>query len=513
MYNITNKQKAISYMLQIEVDYEILKVAKIFIITIFTYYTTRKIMNKKITVEENNLSILIMNIIIIIIYCLLRDKIGLILDTIILIGLLAVIIAKNTNKNIGYTIICTAISLTINDILYFVSSAIIYIPSRALNISNVYTLFPFIILVYAIVLYLFLKIRKIKNGLDFLNTSVNNEYFEILFLNISAIILFSVILFVDCNINVTDKVGVSLIILAFIMFITILKSLKQYYKQKLLEQELEKIKQELVDKTKEVKDLEAENISISKKSHTLAHKQKSLEHKIEEMMNKTEISKEEAAEVRNRLKEIGKDLYKEKTTIELDKTGIEQVDDMLKYMQSECSKNKIDFELQLKGNIHYMTNNLITKEDLETLLADHIKNAIIAINHTDNINRSILVRLGKIDETYGLYIYDSGVEFKPETLENLGKKPSTTHADEGGTGMGFMNTFDTLRKCNASLIIEEYNEPNKDNYTKALLIKFDNKNEFKIKSYRQNKKQKFSKITWVIHKKWYNCGKQKRKWE
>ena len=157
-------------------------------------------------------------------------------------------------------------------------------------------------------------------------------------------------------------------------------------------------------------------------------------------------------------------------------------------MQSECKKNKIDFELQLKGNIHYMTNNLIAKQDLETLLADHIKNAIIAINHTDNINRSILVRLGKIDEVYGLYIYDSGTEFEQETLENLGKRPSTTHKDEGGTGMGFMNTFDTLRKCNASLIIEEYNEPSKDNYTKALIIKFDNKNEFKIKSYRQNEK-------------------------
>ena len=44
-------------------------------------------------------------------------------------------------------------------------------------------------------------------------------------------------------------------------------------------------------------------------------------------------------------------------------------------------------------------------------------------------------------------------------LEKLGKKPSTTHKDEGGTGMGFMNTFDTLRKCKASLTIEEFNKP------------------------------------------------------
>ena len=268
------------------------------------------------------------------------------------------------------------------------------------------------------------------------------------------------------------------------MFITIQKSLQLYYKQKLLVQELEETKKELANKKEELQNVEKENINISKKNHTLAHKQKSLEHKIEEMINKSEVSKEEAEELKRRLKEIGKDLYKEKETIELDKTGIPEIDDMMKYMQSECKKNKIEFEYQLKGNIYYMTNNLISKEDLETLLADHIKNAIIAINHTNNLNRSILVRLGKIDENYGLYIYDSGIEFKPEIFEKLGKEPSTTHPDEGGTGMGFMNTFDTLRKYNASLTIEEYDKPNKDNYTKVLIIKFDGKKEFKIKSYQ-----------------------------
>ena len=75
---------------------------------------------------------------------------------------------------------------------------------------------------------------------------------------------------------------------------------------------------------------------------------------------------------------------------------------------------------------------------------------------------------GKIDETYGLYIYDSGVEFEPETLKNLGKKPSTTHADKGGTGMGFMNTFDTLRQYKASMIIHEYGKPCLENFTKTL---------------------------------------------
>ena len=200
------------------------------------------------------------------------------------------------------------------------------------------------------------------------------------------------------------------------------------------------------------------------------------------------MSTGEAAEVRERLEKLNKEVYTEKEVMELDKTGISSIDDMLKYMQSECVKNKIDFILQIKGNIHYMVHNLVKEEELETLLADHIKDAIIAINHTDNANRSILVRLGNIDDIYSLYIYDSGVEFKPEVLENLGKKPCTTYENEGGTGMGFMNTFDTLRKHKASLIIEEINKPTEDNYTKAIIIKFDKKNEFKVKSYHEIEK-------------------------
>ena len=157
---------------------------------------------------------------------------------------------------------------------------------------------------------------------------------------------------------------------------------------------------------------------------------------------------------------------------------------MLKYMQAKCKKNNINFELQVKGNIHHMINKFIEKKDLEILLADHIKNAIIAINYSKNINKSILVKLGIIDGVYSVYFYDTGTEFNKETLLNLGKKPSTTHADNGGTGMGFLNTFDKLKKYKASITINEYGKPCEDNYTKYIAIKFDNKNEYQIHSYR-----------------------------
>lgn len=464
---------------------ELIKIIEMIGIAVLTYYINFKITNTKIKFSTKEACKILFIILFSTLCGSLKYKANYFMLIISLILIISLMFSKN---NIGRSVITTVISISINYVMLMIMIIVSFLLNKIIRISNDMINLFIILLGYAILLYNVFKIKKLKYGIPFLKKDIANTYIDILILNISGIILFSTSVLGNTRNERATNMSFGFGLFAIIMFITIQKSLQLYYKQKLLVQELEQTKQGLEEKTKEVEELEAENIKISKNAHTLTHKQKSLEYKIEEMMMKAEISKEEAAEVRDRLNGIAKDLYKEKTTIELDKTGIAEIDDMLKYMQSECKKNKIDFELQLKGNIHHMTNNLIEKKDLETLLADHIKNAIIAINHTDNINRSILVRLGKIEETYGLYIYDSGIEFGAETLENLGKKPSTTHADEGGTGMGFMNTFDTLRKCRASLIIEEYNEPSKDNYTKALLIKFDNKNEFKIKSYRQNEK-------------------------
>jgi len=456
-----------------------IKIIKTIFIILMSYYTNFKINNKNEKATIKNICIMI---VLSTICADVKYQSSHFISTMASILAITFLYSKEDIKS---GLLTTIISISINYMISVVSIIIAFGIAILMKISNNYINLIIIIITHYTILIMLLKLKKLKYGLSFLQKGKKNEYIDIFILNISVMILFSTIIYADSNVLEGRNGILGILLYVIIMFITIQKSLQLYYKQKLLEQELSKTKEELADKSKEIENLEKENIEISKKAHTLDHKQKSLSHKIDEMMMSTEISKEEVAEVKERLNEIGKDLYKEKTATELALTEIPEIDDMLKFMQSECSKNKIDFALQLKGNIHYMTNNLISKEDLETLLADHIKNAIIAINHTDNVNRSILVKIGKLDETYGLHIYDSGVEFERETLKNIGKKPSTTHKDEGGTGMGFMNTFDTLRKCQASLIIEEIDKPNKDNYTKALIIKFDNKNEFKIKSYRE----------------------------
>ncbi len=455
----------------------ILKTLKMFLLT---YYINFKIINRKITFNiKSNIYIIIIGII----SGIVRYDVNYMISNIILIIAVSILFSEN---NIGNSILTTIISLSINYIVGVISIVICFGISKITTIKGDYIKLIIMTVFHIILLYRILKIKKFRYGISFLKKSINDEYMDLLILNISITILFSAIVMFNTSNEVASIIGLEIIISAIIMFITIRKAIQLYYKQKLLIQELTETKKELIDKTREIKELEDENLSFSKKSHSLAHKQRALEYKIQQLLNKTEMSTEETIEVKEKIEKLKKEVYRQDEIIELDKTEVIEVDDMLKYMQSECNKNNIEFIFKLKGNIHYMTNNIISKDNLEILLADHIKNAIIAINHTDNINRSICVKLYEINKMCSLSILDSGVEFDTNILKNLGKKPSTAYKNEGGTGMGFMNTFDILRKYKASLKIEEYNKPSKDNYTKAIIIKFDKKNKFKIESYRQN---------------------------
>ena len=459
------------------------------IIVFLSQITIFKVMGDNRFFESKKILNYIELFIIIPIVLIVKYRINFFSSTLILIFLMSLISSNIVKKGIGYNIFLTTSSLAFNYIIYFMAVILEFIINfNIIKINNDIINFSIIMTIYIIIWLCIINTKKLKYGIDSLKNNSNNEYMELLILNISIGILYIGIVFYNKQFFVIKNIMCIFAIFSIIMFITIQKSLQLYYKQKMLIKELDETKEDLARAENKIKILEKENIEESKKRHTIIHKQKSIEYKLEEMLTKTEMSTEEAAEVRERLEKLNKEIYTEKEVMELDKTGINSIDDMLKYMQSECVKNKIDFTLQIKGNIHYMVHNLVKEEELETLLADHIKDAIIAINHTDNANRSILVRLGNIDDIYSLYIYDSGVEFKPEVLESLGKKPCTTYANEGGTGMGFMNTFDTVRKHKASLIIEEIGKPVKDNYTKVIIIKFDKKNEFKVKSYHEIEK-------------------------
>lgn len=450
-----------------------------FCISILTLKTSYKLVNffeedSKINFKEI-LAVILINIV----NMLLNTISSSIISLIVLVASISIIFSKKFNKKIGYSGIIVVISFSINYITYMLSATLCYVLVKIFNISNRAEILIGIISIYIIIIYLVSNMKKIRKGITFLKS---NESLVLLTLNISSILVLALIIFGNVDLIAKRSLFIYIIIFSILMFITIQKSLQLYYKQKILIQDLNETKAELESKKKEIEELEKENLEYSKTSHSIAHKQKLLEYKLKELLLKNEFA--EDMDIKDEINNLTKEIRTKTLEIELAKTNINKIDDILKYMQSECIKEKIDFQLQLNGNIHYMINNYISEEELQILLADHIKNAVIAIKHTDNINKSILVRLGLIEGIYSVYIYDSGIEFNTETLVKLGKEPASTHLDEGGTGMGFMNTFDTLKKYKASMCIDEFNKPSKDNFTKVIKIIFDGKGEYKVVTYR-----------------------------
>ena len=173
----------------------------------------------------------------------------------------------------------------------------------------------------------------------------------------------------------------------------------------------------------------------------------------------------------------------QKKYMTLESTGIERIDNILNYMLSKATENEVQFNFVLTESIKELAERAIPSGKLGTLLADLLENAIIAVSHS--AIKKILVIMGIVDNCFEMSVQDSGVHFEVETLINLGLQKATTHADVGGSGIGYMTIFEITNESNASLTITEY-APENSVFTKAIKIRFDGKSVYAINSYRAN---------------------------
>ena len=167
----------------------------------------------------------------------------------------------------------------------------------------------------------------------------------------------------------------------------------------------------------------------------------------------------------------------------LPSTGNLLIDGAVKDLYIKASAHGIDFNLTVSSTVDEIIGKYISQTDLQTLLCDHIKDAIIAVESRGEAGGKKLVNLSMQNENYCIDIYDNGVEFDVDTLSKIGFERVTTHADSGGNGIGFMMTFETLKKAYASLIITELE--NKTPFSKSVSFRFDGESAFIIRSYRR----------------------------
>ena len=319
----------------------VVDIIKIIYINIFTYYISNKIINKKLVKDIKKVLIIIISMIVISrISVHIKSILGSSYNIIFTVLLISIMFSIMEKQRFAYSLLVTVISISINYAIFILTMLISFIFMAVFNIQNIYVGLALILLIYFILICAFCKIKRFKKGFIFLQNNVGNEYIDIFILNIGIIILFCITMMSNYNIISSNSFGFSCIIFSIIMFITIQKSLQLYYKQKLQERETNDIKAELKNKDKEIEELEKENLRLNKTNHSIAHKQKSLEYELNQLLLKNEIGEEN--NIKSKLETISEEIQNENTAIELDKTNIPEIDNMLKYMQSECIKNKID---------------------------------------------------------------------------------------------------------------------------------------------------------------------------
>ncbi len=468
---------------------------KIFIISLLIYFVYAKIINFNNHYKCRTIFICILSINISIIYLILThtfQPLTAILILYILYGL--IIISIKVENRIYYRIIAYSISYIIVYLIYviatMISGVLLWIFGENTNAKNPIS-FIIIPCITFLLYYILFKVKRFKSGFNFLKGTKINKHIIIFIFIICGIVTSLYVFFQNKNKFLFNIILiVESIVVTILLIIWIKSQITKTYKNKMRDRTIEMQKAEIDEKEKIIEEIKAENLKFANTIHKYNHKFESLEFAMKNALkldSKEEFANEIAVileESKNTAKNFAKETKVDTRKIPL--TNINGIDTMFKYMQEEAIKNNIQFDLKINANINSLINEIIPKEKFETLIGDHIKDAIIAINSNNKTYKSILVTLGLVDGIYEFSVYDTGIEFKIDTLLKLGIEQVTTHKEEGGSGIGFMTTFKTLKECKASLVIEEYN-PETTNYTKAITIRFDGKNEYKIYSYRAEK--------------------------
>ena len=170
-------------------------------------------------------------------------------------------------------------------------------------------------------------------------------------------------------------------------------------------------------------------------------------------------------------------------TKEVPKCGVARIDYLLSYTYERSKREDFSFRVDIDGNFAGITEKIISEENLATLLADLIENAIIATKYNDG--KDILVRMGIMKKEYVIDVYDSGVQFDKDVLLKYGIEKITTHADDNGSGIGMMQTYEILNKCGAGIYIDELSEKS-GLFTKRISIVFNKKNQYVLYTKRND---------------------------
>ena len=408
----------------------------------------------------------------------------------VLIPVFLSILARKNNP-LFKSLVVGLISLTFVSALSAVSYFIISTFSWSLKLS------PDGILVYLpceiftlLLCVCFMKIKRFRKGIQFFQQEKNLG----LGLLISSVVMVLKTLNLRENQD-TDYYFViavfGAIIAGFGLYLWIRRSISAHYRERLQLKSEEHYKELLEDRDKEIEKLHQSNEYLAKVVHRDNHLMNAVNTSVnayfdsDKKEDKDRLLRDLQTLTKERADLINQELLQSKL---LPSTGNLLIDSVINDLYIKAAAHGIDFNLTVSSTVDEIIGKYLSQTDLQTLLSDHIKDAIIAVESRGEVGGNILVNLSKQNDEYAIDIYDNGIEFNIDTLSKLGLERVTTHSDTGGSGIGFMTTFETLKKAYASFIITEFE--NRMPFSKSVTFRFDGENVYIIHSYRSEELKK-----------------------
>lgn len=400
----------------------------------------------------------------------------------IFIILLLILLSWYTKTQLSTSIVTVFLSFSISYISFAISTVIIAFFVMTFFNKNIHIFCQLICLfVQLIIVQIPFKTKRLKKGMPFLKRKIYAIPGSIISL---IVILFATIL----NSYHYDT---KLLIILGLLFISALliydywrSCLTKTYIDKLKDRSISDLNQQIAQQAEEIIQLKEENQRLSKIVHKDNKLIPTLEHSVYTFIRNNSIKDQdvltESDKIIERFSRLSKEraeLVKEQDTLcqKLSLTNVLSIDQYLLYFQCQAKENNIDFQTVIDCDIPHLIETIIEEYDLETLIQDLLDDAL----HATQANNGcyILLSMGLVSNIYTISIFDSGIPFPTEVLSKWGLEQITTRREDGGSGIGMMNTYETLHKYNASFIIHELGTDN-HTFTKEITISFNNKNQF-----------------------------------
>lgn len=322
------------------------------------------------------------------------------------------------------------------------------------------------------------RLKRLRNGVQFFHKTEN----------LGIGIFLSGIIFILTSIDLRRVIVSDTTLLALLagitvsgigMFVWVKLAITRHYKSKLRDRDATLNLRELENRGEELDRLNRTNELLSVVVHRDNHLFLSLKSAADNARSKEELADEIRTLVRERSELIESEIREADLMPE---TGDRMIDNTLHSLALSAASKGIRLSANVTAPVTEIIGDSLSRTALQTLISDHVKDAVIAVGSRDDKQGNILLNLARDGRVYTLTVLDNGAPFELHVFDKLGRERVTTHSNSGGSGIGFMQTFSTLRACDGSIVITEFESGLP--FTKSVGFRFDGKGKFVIKSPR-----------------------------